>query len=376
MRFDYVVMPAIILAVGILIVWLSIRRLLGLTDNMSGKVSGSSQRMVRRCALALVILCTVTVMVSSILNAVAIRFFPGRNPPPGDIFLVGGNKMHIFCTGSGSPTIVLESGLGNDSFVWGKVQPALSRTTRVCSYDRAGYGFSDALPLPRDADHIATELHALLIQAKIAGPIVLMGHSMGGIYIRDYATRYPEEVAGLIFVDASTPLQGHASNSKPAKRSIQSPAMLLTRLAFITNVPRLAGTCSWSRPDSDRPAWRLLAEGLCHPQFHTWMDESDSFDLSGEQTIHTGPYGALPVLIFSHDPDRRMQSTDREDAWTQMQEELKKLSTRSRRIVARSSTHYVQLDRSQLVENEVVRLIEQIRGTTPPEASYGSTITE
>ena len=376
MWFDYAVMPAIILAVGILIVWLSIRRLLWLTDNMSGKVSGNSQRMVRRCALALVILCTVTVMVSSILNAFAIRFFPGRNPPPGDIYIVDGHKMHIFCTGSGSPTLVLESGLGNDSFVWGKVQPALSRTTRVCSYDRAGYGYSDALPVPRDADHIATELHDLLIQAKVVGPIVLMGHSMGGIYIRDYATRYPDEVAGLIFVDASTPLQGHAPSLKPGKRSSQSPTMLLTRLAFITNVPRLAGTCSWSRPDSDPPAWRLLAEGLCHPQFHAWMEESDSFDLSGEETVHTGPYGALPVLIFSHDPARTKQLTNFEAAWTQMQEGLKKLSTRSRRIVARDSTHYVQLDRSQLVENEVSRLIEQIRGTAPPEASYGSTIKE
>ena len=376
MRFDYAVMPAIILAVGILIVWLSIRRLLWLTGNMSGKVSGKAKRMVRRVALALVILCTVTVMVSSIMNAVAIRFFPGRNPPPADIYLVGGHKMHIFCTGSGSPTIVLESGLGNDSFVWGRVQPALSRTTRVCSYDRAGYGYSDALPVPRDADHIATELHALLIQAKVVGPIVLMGHSMGGIYIRDYATRYPEEVAGLIFVDASTPLQGHAPTFKPGKRSPQWPTMLLTRLAYITNVPRLAGTCSWSRPDSDPPAWRLLAEGLCHPQFHATMDESDSFDLSGEETIHTGPYGALPVLIFSHDPAKTKQLTNWEDAWSQMQEDLKKLSTRSRRIVARNSTHYVQLDRSQLVETEVSRFIEQIRGTTPPAAIYGSTITE
>ena len=376
MRFDYAVMPAIILAVGILIVWLSIRRFLWLTDKMSGKVSGKGQRMASRFALALVILCTVTVMVSSILNAFAIRFFPGRNPPPGDIYIVSGHKMHIFCTGSGSPTLVLESGLGNDSFVWGKVQPALSRTTRVCSYDRAGYGCSDALPVPRDADHIATELHELLIQAKVVGPIVLMGHSMGGIYIRDYATRYPDEVGGLIFVDASTPLQGHVPSLKPGKRRSQSPRMLLTRLAFITNVPRLAGTCSWSRPDSDPPAWRLLAEGLCHPQFHAWMEESDGFDLSGEETIRTGPYGALPVLIFSHDPARTKQLTNFEDAWTQMQEGLKKLSTRSRRIVARDSTHYVQLDRSQLVENEVSRLIEQIRGTAPPEASYGTTIKE
>jgi pimeloyl-ACP methyl ester carboxylesterase len=376
MRFDYAVMPAVIFAVGILIVWLSIRRLLCVTDNASGKLSGKGQRLIRRFVLALVIFCTATVTVSSIFNAIAIRFLPGRNPPSGDIYLVSGHRMHISCTGSGSPTIVLESGLGNDSFVWGRVQPALSRTTRVCSYDRAGYGYSDALPAPRDADHIAAELHGLLIQAKVVGPIVLMGHSMGGIYIRDYAARYPEEVRGLIFVDASTPLQGQSPPFKKVKQSPQWPTILLTRLAYITNLPRLAGTCSRSRPGSEAPAWRLLAEGLCHPQFRATRDEGDSFDLSGEETIQTGSYGALPILIFSHDPAKTKQVMNWENSWTQMQEDLKKLSTRSRRIVARNSTHYVQLDRAQLLEKEVSLFVEQIRGTTPQTANYGSKIKE
>jgi pimeloyl-ACP methyl ester carboxylesterase len=376
MRFDYAVMPAVIFAVGILIVWLSIRRLLWVTDNASGKLSGKGQRLIRRFVLAMVIFCTATVTVSSIFNAIAIRSLPGRKPPSGDIYLVSGHRMHIFCTGSGSPTIVLESGLGNDSFVWDRVQPALSRTTRVCSYDRAGYGYSDALPAPRDADHIAAELHGLLVRAKVVGPIVLMGHSMGGIYVRYYATRYPEEVRGLIFVDASTPLQGRTPPFKKVKRSPQWATILLTRLAYITNLPRLAGICSLSRSGSESPAWKLLAEGLCHPQFRATRDEGDSFDLSGEETIQTGSYGALPILIFSHDPAKTKQVTNWENSWTQMQEDLKKLSTRGRRIVARNSAHYVQLDRAQLVVKEVSLFIEQIRGATPQTANYGSTITE
>ena len=376
MKFDYGVMPAVIFAVGILIVWLSIRRLVCVTDYVSGKRSGKGQRLITRIVLSLVIFCTATVTISSIFNAIAIRFLPGRNPPSGEIYLVSGHRMHIFCAGSGSPTIVLESGLGNDSFVWGRVQPALSRATRVCSYDRAGYGYSEALPAPRDADHIAAELHGLLIQAKVIGPIVLMGHSMGGIYIRDYATRYPEEVRGLIFVDASTPLQGQTTPFKKVKQSPQWPTILLTRLAYITNLPRLVGSCSLSGPGSESRPWMLLAEGLCHPQFRASRDEGDSFDLSGEETIQTGSFGALPILIFSHDPARTKQITNWENSWTQMQEDLKKLSTRSRRIVARNSTHYVQLDRAQLVVKEVSLLIEQIRGTTPQTAYYGSTITE
>jgi pimeloyl-ACP methyl ester carboxylesterase len=120
--------------------------------------------------------------------------------------------MRIYCTGSGSPTVVLDAGLGNDALIWGGVQPELSKTTRVCAYDRAGFGGSDARPAPRDADHIAGELHELLLQAKVTGPIVLMGHSIAGIYMRDYATRYPADLAGIVFVDGSTPLQ----NRNPA----------------------------------------------------------------------------------------------------------------------------------------------------------------
>jgi pimeloyl-ACP methyl ester carboxylesterase len=91
-------------------------------------------------------------------------------------------------------------------------------TTQVCSYDRAGFGLSDPIPAPRDADHIAEELHDLLIQANVKGPIVLMGHSIAGMYIRDYATRYPAELAGLIFVDSATPLQ----EQNPALKAMDS----------------------------------------------------------------------------------------------------------------------------------------------------------
>ena len=136
---------------------------------------------------------------------------------PGATYEVDGHRMHMDCVGNGSPTIVLDAGLGDDGLIWGGVQPVLAKSTRVCSYDRAGFGLSDALPGPRDADHIAAELHGLLAAAGIDGPIVLMGHSIAGIYIRDYATKYPADVAGLIFVDGSTPLQ----DQNPAFKALE-----------------------------------------------------------------------------------------------------------------------------------------------------------
>ena len=202
---EYVVVPALIVLIGILIAWISIWRVLSLRTKPFP--NGGSSR--RHCSFMIAVVA-IALASSSGLNAIALHHF--RTRPPGKMYLVNGRRMRIDCTGSGSPTIVLDAGLGNDGLIWGGVQPALAKTTRVCSYDRAGFGWSEVLPPPRDADHIADELHGLLAAARIDGPIVLMGHSISGIYIREYATRYPAEIAGLIFVDGSTPLQ----NRNPA----------------------------------------------------------------------------------------------------------------------------------------------------------------
>jgi pimeloyl-ACP methyl ester carboxylesterase len=297
------------------------------------------------------------------------------------MYLVDGNRMRIDCTGSGSPTIILDAGAGNDGLIWSAVQPVLARSTRVCSYDRPGMGWSDAQPVPGDADHIATALHGLLAAAKVDGPVVLMGHSRAGIYIRDYATRYPADVAGLIFVDSSTPFQ----DNDPAFRAYDTKAragrfeLFLNEAAFAAGIPRLFGACSDSFPEFDELAARLYQEDRCHENFGANEDQEDSVGRSYEETKYTGPYGALPILIFSHDratDASRGRPTELVNAATQMQEDLKKLSTRSRRIIARGSGHYVHLDRPDLVETEVADFIQQIRGTAGERPDYGSTKTE
>jgi len=214
MDFDYVVVPALILLIGVLVIWLSMRRILTLARRYSRRW----RRAVERIVLTLVILFVAAIAGSASYNSIALVWFRVHNPPPGDIYLVNGHEMHMVCTGSGSPTIVLDAGLGNDTLIWGGVQPVLALTTRVCAYDRAGFGLSEALPAPRDADHIAGELHELLTQAKVTGPIVLMGHSIAGIYVRDFATRYPAEIAGIVFLDGSSPLQ----DENPAMKAMSA----------------------------------------------------------------------------------------------------------------------------------------------------------
>jgi pimeloyl-ACP methyl ester carboxylesterase len=313
--------------------------------------------------------------ISSCINAIQIERFKVKNPEPGADYLVNGKKMHINCTGAGSPTIVLDSGLGWDSLVWGGIQPALAKSTRVCSYDRAGFGLSEAQAGPRDAVHIARELHTLLGEAGVTGPVVLMGHSIAGMYIREYATQYPGQVAGLVFVDSSTPLQ----NRDPRLNTGQGAglplwqSMLGMRAVSITGYPRLKGDCATpgagTEAGLDRKAAAMLGEDFCHLHYKSVQAEFESFDASGQETVHTGPFGDLPILVISQDTSKQYSSpspTARErefaSTWNGMQEKLKELSTRGRRIIAKGSDHNVTLERPDVIEREVPQFIEAIRG--------------
>jgi len=124
---------------------------------------------------------------------------------PGQAYDVGGRRLHLNCTGAGSPTVVLQNGLGETSAHWAWITRSVAAETRVCAYDRAGQGWSDDAPGPQDAAAIAADLHTLLQTAKEPGPYVLVGHSIGGPYVMTYAAQYPNEVAGMVLLDATSP---------------------------------------------------------------------------------------------------------------------------------------------------------------------------
>jgi pimeloyl-ACP methyl ester carboxylesterase len=125
----------------------------------------------------------------------------GLNVAPGRLFDVGGHRLHLHCVGSGTPTVILESGLGETEAYWGWIAPAVARDTQVCMYDRAGRGWSDPAPAAQDGLAVASDLHRLLDLARIPGPVVLVGHSSGAEYVRIFAGQYPHEVAGMVLLD-------------------------------------------------------------------------------------------------------------------------------------------------------------------------------
>jgi pimeloyl-ACP methyl ester carboxylesterase len=330
--------------------------------------SASSHHWLRRIILGLLafvlILSAGGATYESISEARDRRF----NPMAGKLFDVGGYKMHIDCAGEGSPAVILESGLGDTYISWHKVQPQIAQFTRVCSYDRAGIGYSDSSSRPRTSKVIAEELHALLRAAAIAPPYVLVGHSMGGYTVRLYASLYRNEVAGMVLVDASHPDQ--ENRFPPELKSMEGTWMREAEfLAYTTpfGIPRLMGLCD-DEP-TQRAAecnWHTAREGVA---------ELKAFPESAAQTAATSSLGDMPIAVLSHDPDKPSSELPPDvakptnDAWEKMQEELSHLSTRGTHVIAKNSAHYIQIDRPDVVIEAVRNVVEQARGAQPVSAS-------
>jgi pimeloyl-ACP methyl ester carboxylesterase len=282
------------------------------------------------------------------------------HPMPGRLVNVGGYKMHFHCTGQGSPTVVLDSGLGDSYVSWQKVQLQIAQFTSVCSYDRAGTGYSDSSPRRRTSKDMAEELHTLLHNAAIAGPIILVGHSMGGYDVRLYTSLYRTDVAGMVLVDASHPDQ---ENRFPAalrdmeKGWLREAEFLEFTMPF--GIPRVTGLCD---PD---PAIRAVE---CN--FHTARENVAEMKALGEsaaQTAATGSFGDLPLAVLSRDPDKPLTNLPADlakplnGAWEKMQEELAHLSTKGTQVIAKGSAHYIQLDRPDVVVDAVRKVVDQAR---------------
>ena len=312
--------------------------------------------------------CILVTGIGAAYNTLSLRHFRRVAGVPGRLYDVGGYSMHVYCTGTGSPAILLSSGLGDDFTEWAKVQPALSRHTKVCSYDRAGFGWSKPRPGAHDANAISSQLHQLVQAAGIERPLVLVGHSISGIYLRSYAAHYPGDLAGLVFIDGATPLQDRRIPKALLRiQQDQRRDMPWQKLLMILGWYRLLGDCS-SIPSGFEAysAW-IKADSCVPSQIDAVEQELDAEQASGQETIHAGPFGSLPVLILSRDPSvlapNWPASVAKANAvvWDQMQEEAKALSSDSRRIIAKGSGHYIQDDRPDLVIRQIVSLIVMVR---------------
>jgi pimeloyl-ACP methyl ester carboxylesterase len=268
-------------------------------------------------------------------------------PAPGRFVDVGGHRLHLWCAGAGAPTVILENGLGGSSAAWGFVQPDVARFTHVCSYDRAGIGYSDPGPSPRTARRIASELAELVDRSGIGGPVVLVGASSGGLNARVFASDHPDRVAGLVLVDASHEDQVH---------EVPRLARFVTLLSSV-GVLRLFGvsfglspeslplsTQGFARATSFRAAgYQAAADEIIHIRESASEVKASRRKLTIPVVVVTGARGADPI-------------------WLGLQRDQVTLSERGCQIIAEQSGHVVVIDQPQVVVDAIRRIVDAARG--------------
>jgi pimeloyl-ACP methyl ester carboxylesterase len=313
-----------------------------------------------KAPLWLVVALVVLAVIGAIYQAIATERDERAYPPPGHLVNVGGYSLHINCVGEGSPTVILESALGAMSAHWVRVQQVVAETTRVCAYDRAGMGWSEPGPEPRDARQISSELHTLLKDADTEGPYVLVGHSYGGLYARMYAARYPNEVAGVVLVDSSHPEQFTRSPEGRAMyeqiRRLGAVIPFLTRLGVI----RLFNVYP-AHPDLP-PQQRAQIEAFNSStrQVATTAAEFRATPETTAQVRSTGTLGDKPLAVIS--------AGEQSSSWLELQDELAALSSDSIHHVVEGATHESLLYESrdaQVTGAAILEVVEVVRNDEP-----------
>lgn len=314
-------------------------------------------------------------------------------PPLGKLVDIGGYRLHLNCTGRRSPTVVLLAGGGDFSFDWSLTQPILSRFARVCSYDRAGFAWSDPGPTPRTMKQEAYELHALLKAARIQAPYVLVGHSFGGLIARVYAEQYPNEAAGMVLVDAThedTTLMFQGKLVRVRESATGKPIPPVQTMQSSPPKPPTAEDTkqfefnqkTFGIPKTEAPFDKLPASiqamrlwfraqppsAAGSPDF--WAEELQAMYMARAKT----PYqlGEKPLLILITKPGvGKPPPGIAADEWKRVIEEkrqqkveLASLSQNSKLMVAEKSGHHIQLDEPQLVTESIRQVVEAVRQRT------------
>ena len=297
---------------------------------------------VKRLLLTLLIILVILPLFGIAYQTMATQVDKNSYPAPGQLIDIGGYRLHLYCIGNqtdGSPTVILEQGLGGSSPAWAWIQPEVAKVTRVCAYDRAGLGWSDPAPkgTARDGKQVANELHILLQKANIAGPYVMVGHSFGGLYTLFFAHQYPRDVAGVVLLDSSHPDQW---TSTPAGQDLYksnarsySVTSTLARLGLLRL--RAKSQPPLGLPDTQNK--ELLAFLSATKDWDAQAAEFSATTELDDEVRAAGPLGGMPLFVLTatdHGGPAEM-----EELWQDLQNKLAGLSTNSIHKVLEGARH-------------------------------------
>ena len=313
------------------------------------------------------------VIATLVLAALAMPCFTDSSnnllgPPPGRMVDIGGRRLHINCQGEGTPTVILDSGVGGFSLEWIPVQRLLAGKVRICAYDRAGYAWSEPGPPPRATSQLVRELHTLLHNDGLVPPYVLAGHSFGGYNVMYFAKVYPEETAGLVLVDSSHPEQTERLPDIPARRDKTDSSDVVTffqgQSSFIYY------------PEDILPIVMHILSTNSLYQTQRW--ESLNFALSAQQVERAGTLPDVPLVVISR--GKRVWPDDPygdalEREWKKMQGEMAGFVPHGRQVIAGKSGHLIHLEQPDVVADSILSVVNEVRASShrPKQQSAPST---
>jgi pimeloyl-ACP methyl ester carboxylesterase len=316
--------------------------------------------------------------VGALYQGIAARRHRRQFTPPGQLIDVGGHRLHVICRGSGSPVVLLESGIAASSLSWAVVQPEIAKFTRVCAYDRAGLAWSDVASCPRSFERIVDELSTVLARVALQQRYVLVGHSFGSFVIRAYAARHPGSVHGLVLVDPPT----EWLTMTPQRARMLWGGRHLSRLGAVLAHIGVVRTClallSGGAPGAPRRFVRIfgptaartlerlvgevrklppdvhpIVQALwCQPKcFYAMADHLRVLEREGISLGAFIPPREIPVIVIS--------SGDQPPEQITAHRLLAERSANGRHVIAARSAHWVQFDQPELVVSLVRKLVER-----------------
>jgi pimeloyl-ACP methyl ester carboxylesterase len=337
-------------------------------------------RWLGRAALGFLILLVALVVAGAIYQAVASARDAKTYKPVDQMVDVNGIQMRLDCRGSGNPTVILEAGGQSPAYVWVWVQDEVAKFTRVCSYDRAGYGWSDPVHETMLPQQVAEMLHALLEKVGEKPPYVMVGHSFGGVYVRTFTAQYPGDVVGMVLVDSSHENQNQLTPAALAQSPeyVQGIKRMMTTFQLIQLAEPIgllrafkildAGIANYSLPESEKGS--VLAQTYRSGYMGAYVRETIMMNNYSGQP---GKLGDMPLIVLSQKIDAQdmfkqippsVQSMElaqqMADVANGMWDELAALSTRGEWIIVEDTGHFIQLDKPQVVIDAIRDVFEQV----------------
>ena len=327
---------------------------------------------IKRLGLGFIGLIAILLLSGTVYQFISTKIDENAYLPPGKLVDVGGYRLHINCSGEGGPIVVFDAGMGCNSLDWALVQPEVAKFTRVCSYDRAGNGWSDESPLERTSQNIVDELHALLKNSGEKGPYILVGHSFGGPNVRMYASKYPEEVFGMILVDSSHEDQLQEMPDWPQgffEKLLTHPNVApfwasIGIFRIINHLPSSKENYKAFLPNIQQV---YLATMSTTKFVRTVSQEHEKFDQSLKQLKNAEErLGNKPLIVITagkslsnEDTGYPKEFTDKlANLWEVHQKDLVTKSTKGKRIIAEHSGHMIPHEQPEII----IEAIREVAG--------------